>query len=94
MGKTPWTRGVGFGQTKHIDSLKSANPNRAAAGGLIHNADGGSGCRIRGLERFLGIMVSHISIAEAWCLALQMGLTNLTIKLDAKVLSDLFWGKV
>lgn len=78
----------------NTDGSVSKNPGRAGVGGLIRDHNGRW---IGGFGRPLGI--TNSLMAEAWalreglCLARRLGIQDLCIELDAKVLFNLIWGE-
>ena len=74
----------------NTDGASCGNPGRARGGGVIRD---NAGNWIRGFARYIGYTTSKI--AEFWALrdglklAIQLGVQNLEVELDAKVIVDL-----
>ena len=66
------------------------NPGRAGGGGLIRNSDG---VWIRGYSRSIGyttsVMTELWALRDGLTLAIQLGIRNLEVKLDAKVIVEM-----
>ena len=74
----------------NTDGASCRNPGRAGGGGVIRDS---AGNWIKGFARYIGYTTSII--AEFWALrdglklAIQLGVQNLEVELDAKVIIDL-----
>ena len=78
----------------NIDGASCGNPGRAGGGGVIRDS---AGNWIRGFARYIGYTTSIL--AKYWALrvglklAIQLGVQNLEVELDAKVIVDLINSK-
>ncbi|KAK9990739.1 hypothetical protein SO802_025724 [Lithocarpus litseifolius] len=82
-----WNKPIPGWHKLNTDGASLGNPGKAGGGGLIRNSDG---VWIRGYSRSIGYTTSVM--AELWALrdglslAIQLGIRNLVVELDAKVI--------